>query len=114
MMNLTNKQILAIAMAILAFLSASTGQMTEFLGPEVAKAVASGSAFINGILAAILAAITGQASQVRDVQAMPGVEKIEVNAKANQTLASMAVGPGENKITAARGEEHAVARTAAS
>lgn len=113
-MNLTNKQYLAIGMAILAFLSASSGQMTEFLGPEIAKGIASGSAFINGILAAVLAAITGQSSLVKDVQAMPGVQKIEVNSQANQTLASMAVDPSEDKITVTRGDEQVVANSAAS
>jgi hypothetical protein len=98
-MNLTNKQYLAIAMAILGVLAASSSQMSEFLGPNTSKAVAGGAGFVNTILAAIMAAITGQISQVRDVQAMPGVERIEVNTQDSPVLAVMAVSAQETKVT---------------
>lgn len=111
-MNLTNKQYVAIAMAVLAFLSASTGQMTEFLGPMTAKQIAGGASFINGILAAVMAAILGQGSLVKDVQAMPGVEKITVNAAANKELATLAVDPTNSKIEPKVGSESAVEQTA--
>ncbi len=111
-MNLTNKQYIAISMAVLAFLAASTGQMTEFLGPQAAKAVASGASFINGILAAIMSVILGQASLVKDVQAMPGVEKITVNAAANSALAKEAVNPDNDKIEATPEAAAAVQHTA--
>lgn len=107
-MNLTNKQYVAIAMAVLAFLAASTGQMTEFLGPTLAKSVASGASFINGLLASIMAVIIGQGAIVRDVRSMPGVENIEVNAKANAVLASLAVDPKEDKIVPKSGDERII------
>lgn len=111
-MNLTGKQYLAIAMAVLGALAASTGQMTEFLGPTLAKSVASGASFVNMLLGSVLAAILGQGSLVKDVRSMPGVENIEINAHANPTLANLAVDPTENKIVQKAGDEHAIQATA--
>jgi hypothetical protein len=111
-MNLTNKQYLAIAIAVLGVLAGSSGQMTEFLGPVLAKSIASGAAFVNAILGSVMAVIVGQSSIVREVEQMPGVEKITVNAQANSTLASLAIDPDRDKIEPARGQETAVNRAA--
>lgn len=111
-MSLTNKQYLMITMAVLAFLSASTGQMTDVFGPALAKNISSGAGFLNGILGSIAAIILGQASIVKDVQAMPGVEKIEINKQANPTLAGLAVDPGNTKIEPKAGQEGSIATIA--
>lgn len=111
-MNLTGKQYLCIAMAVLGVLAGSSGQMSEFLGPNAAKGIASGASFFNSILAAILTAVIGQGALVRDVRSMPGVENIEINAKASPVLASLAVDPTENKIVQKAGDEHTIQATA--
>lgn len=110
-MNLTNKQWLGIIAAVLSGLVAGTAQLTDVFGAEVAKAVVSMASLASMMLNSIIVGISGQGSIVRDVAAMPGVEKITVNAAANTTLATIAAGP-EAKVEAAPGAENAVASTA--
>lgn len=97
-MNLTRNQYIAIALAVLGVLAVSGTQLTDLFGAPVAKTIATASSLINTILASILAVLTGQSQQVKDVLAMPGVEKIDVNAKANTALAAIAVDPNIDKI----------------
>ena len=111
-MTLTLKQILAIACAILSAMAVATSQMTEIFGPTLAKSIMAGAGLLNTILSSILAIITSQTGTIKDVQSMPGVEKITVNAQANETLASMAVAEGNAKIEAAPGQDAAVSKAA--
>lgn len=111
-MNLTGKQILAIVIAVLGVLMASTAQLNELLGPTLAKVISTTAGLTNSVLASILAVLASQGNLVTDVQSMPGVEKITVNARANTTLASLAVDPNNAKISAAAGSESAVSSTA--
>ncbi len=111
-MNLTRNQILAITLAVLGVLAGSATQLTDLFGANVAKTAVTASSLVQTILAGILAALTGQSSQVRDVLAMPGVEKITVNAAANQTLSAIAVDPKVDKISPAQGDITAVTETA--
>lgn len=97
-MNLNRNQIIAIVIAILAVLMASTAQLTDLFGPKVAKTIISAAGLINGMLSGVLAVITGQAGMVKDVQDMPGVERIQVNAKANPTLARIALDENVDKV----------------
>jgi len=99
-MNLTGKQILAIVAAVVSALMLATTQLTDIFGANTAKTIVSGASLANLILNSILASITGQATLVRDVAAMPGVERVSVNADANQTLAAAATDPGQPKIGA--------------
>jgi hypothetical protein len=112
MMNLTGKQLLAITIAVLGVLMASTAQLNDLLGVNVAKTVVSIAGLTNSILASILAVLASQGNIVTDVQAMPGIDKITVNARANTTLATLAVDASNPKITAAPGSEEAVLSTA--
>ena len=97
-MNLNQNQVIAIIVAVMSVLSGATAQLTDLFGAVVAKDIVSVSGLVTAALSAILAVVTSQGSQVRGVLAMPGVEKISVNAQANQTLASLAVDPNVNKI----------------
>lgn len=97
-MNLNRNQILAISIAILGVLMISTSQLTDLFGPTATKSIVSAASILNSILAGILTATNSQSGQVHDVLAMPGVEKIDVNAKANATLAAIAVDPNVDKI----------------
>ena len=112
-MNLNINQVLAIALVILGVFVASTAQLTDLFGPAVAKTIVSVSGLFMSILSGIVGVLTGQSSQIKAVQAMPGVEKIVVNAQANSTLAGLAVDPAQEKIETAPGAGAAVARTAA-
>ncbi len=111
-MTLTLKQILAIVCAILSAMAVATSQMNDIFGPTLAKSIMAGAGVLNTIFSSILAVITSQTQTVRDVQSMPGVEKITVNAQANSTLAGMAVAADNAKIEAAPGADAAVNRAA--
>ncbi len=111
-MTLTRNQILAIVIAILGVLMASTAQLTDLVGPQVTKVIQSLAGIANSILASILAVITGQSGIIRDASAMPGVEKITVNSQANSTLATLAVDPSQSKIQPTPQAAQAVQATA--
>lgn len=111
-MTLTPKQWLAIIVAVLSAMAAATSQMTEIFGPTLAKSIMAGAGLLNTILSSILAILSSQTSLVKDVQAMPGVDKITVNAQANQTLATIATDPQNTKVEPTPGAAAAVQRTA--
>lgn len=97
-MNLNTKQIIAIVGAVVSVLMVSTAQLTDLLGPGVAKTITTVAGLVNMLLQSVTVALTSQTSTVKDVLAMPGVDKINVNAGANQTLASIAVDQKVDKI----------------
>lgn len=113
-MNITGKQWLAIVVAVLSVLAVSTAQLQDIVGPTLAKTIVSIAALANTVLASVLAVVNSQASLVTDVRAMPGVEKIEVNERANKTLANLAVDDTEEKIVVKPGAEATVNHTASS
>lgn len=111
-MNLTPLQIIGIILAVNGALTGATAQLTDLFGPVVAKDIVSVASLGSAILGGIIASISGQASQIRNVLAMPGVEKIDVNGQANATLATIAVDKTVDKIAptpAARTEVQAIA-----
>lgn len=110
---MNSKQILSTILVILGVLTASAAQLTDLFGPQVTKTIISVSTLLMSVLAGIQGVFSTQGSLVRDVQAMPGVEKILVNEKANDTLATLATDPLNLKIEAKPGAEAAVASTAA-
>ena len=112
MMNLTNKQILGILAAILSAMAVATTQLTDIFGPTLAKSIVSAAGLGSTIINSIVVALSGQGSIVQDVRSMPGVENIEINAKASPTLASLAVDPTENKIVQKAGDERMIQATA--
>jgi drug/metabolite transporter (DMT)-like permease len=112
MIQLTGKQILAIVIAVLGVLMASTAQLNDLLGPTLTKTVVSIASLTNSVLASILAVLASQGNLVTDVQAMPGVEKIMVNKEANSTLAGLAVSPVNSKIEAVAADAAAISATA--
>lgn len=114
MSNLTFNQKIAIVLVILSVLTTSTVQMTELFGAPTAKLIATASGMLSTLMSGVLAVVTGQASLVKDVQAMPGVEKIVVNSQANKTLASVAVDPSNAKVEALPEAQRAVEATAKS
>lgn len=111
-MNLNFKQMLAILGAVLSVLMISTAQLTDLFGPGPTKLVVSAAALLNTTISSVLAVVTGQAATVKDVLAMPGVDRINVNANANQTLAQIAVDPTQPKIGATPEAKAAVVATA--
>jgi hypothetical protein len=96
--NLTATQWIMLGVATAGFLNASTAQLTEWFGAKVAHDIISGIGFIQGLVGAWVVALTSQGSVIKQVLAMPGVDKIDINANANSTLAAIAIDPKEDKI----------------
>lgn len=111
-MSLTRNQTIAIIIAVLSVLSGGTAQLTEIFGPLAAKSIVSLTSLATAVLSAVMAVLTSQGNTVQEVQSMPGVEKITVNAGANKTLATLAVDPANSKIEASPGAVQAVNQTA--
>ena len=111
-MNLNRNQILGILIAVAGVLAASSAQLTDIFGVTAAKTIVSVCSLLSTVLGSVLAMITGQGGLVKQVQDMPGIEKILVNAQANKTLASIAVDDAATKIEATPLAEAAVQRTA--
>ena len=111
-MQLNQNQILAIIMAILGVMIGSTAQLTDLFGPAATKEIVTIASLANSLLSSILVVITGQTGAVKTVLAMPGVEKISVNDKANQSLAAMAIDPNVNKIAPTQAAMEQVTKTA--
>jgi len=114
MNNITPIQWFLIFIAFLGALSGSTAQMTDLFGAVVAKDIASGASFLSGLISAILIPLNGQTAQIKSVAAMPGVEKITVNAQANQALAAVAISddPAAAKVVTTPSSNTTVTNTA--
>lgn len=97
-MNLNRNQIISIIIAILSVLAGSTAQLTDLFGPGITKTIISVAGLFNTILSSVMVIITSQGGTVRDVLAMPGVEKLDVNGDAGKTLAMMAIDKKQDKI----------------
>ena len=113
MMNLSTVQILALILVILGAITGGTGQLTEIAGPGVTRILVATASLATTIISGFIMVLTGQSSIVKSVQAMPGVESITVNAKANETLASMAIDPTNDKIQVTPEAQKKVEETAA-
>ena len=103
---------MAITVAILSVLSGSTAQLTDILGVAGAKTVISVASLAMSVMSSVLAVLTSQGATVKDVLAMPGVQKIDVNAQANKTLATIAVDPHIDRISPTPGALQQVTKTA--
>jgi hypothetical protein len=97
-LNLTPVQIIGLILVVNGALIGSTAQLTDLFGVVVTKDIVSIASLGNAILGGIITMMTGQGAQIKNVLAMPGVEKINVNGQANQTLAALAVDPATDKI----------------
>jgi hypothetical protein len=99
--NITSKQWFQIISGINGGLITGAALLQTLFGQDLTIKIVAGLGIFGIILNSIGAAFSGadsQATQVRNVLAMPGVEKIDVNAKATPELAKLAVDPAMDKI----------------
>jgi len=96
--NLTPLQMMGIALVINGALIGSTAQLTDIMGPHIAHIIVSVASLANSVLGGVVTMFSGQATQVKNVLAMPGVQHIDINAQANSTLAAIAIDPNVDKI----------------
>lgn len=107
LVNVTRNQWFAIVILLLTVLTGGSAQLTDLIGPYATKVVISFSTLATGFLAGVQIILGGQAQQVRDVAAMPGVDRVSVNAQANANVASVAVDPTQQKVGASTPEVRA-------
>lgn len=110
--SLTSLQWLGIILVINGALIGSTAQLTDLFGPVAVKYIVALASLGNSIFGGIVTMISGQGTQVLNVKAMPGVENIAVNEKANPVLAAIAMDPNEAKVTVIPAAQAQVAATA--
>lgn len=114
MLNLNGKQIIQIIGVVISVLMVSSAQLTDLLGSTTAKTIVTVAGMANMLLQGITVALQTQTAQVKDVLAMPGVEKISVNSQASQALAAVAVDPKQDKIAPTQAAQTDVEKKAAS
>lgn len=101
---MTSAQKVALAISILGFLAGAGSQLTDILSPLgtyaplIVKEIVSLAGFAVGIMGIIQTNLTGQAAQIKNVAAMPGVEKIVTNQRANATLTAIADDDAQPKV----------------
>lgn len=97
-MQLNTKQLLGIIGVVLGVLITSSSALTDIFGVGTAKTIIALAGMLNSTVSGVLMVLNSQGSTIKDVLAMPGVEKINVNGQANKTLSAIAVDPNQDKI----------------
>ena len=112
-MNLTPLQIIGIILAVNGALTGATAQLTDLFGATVAKDIVSIASLGSAILGGIITSMSGQAAQIRNVAAMPGVERITINPTAGANVASVAIDPTQSNVGATTVEAREVLKNTA-
>lgn len=99
-MDLTSKQWFQIVSGVNGGLITGAALLQTLFGQDLTLKIVAVLGIIGIIINSVGAAVSGQANLVKDVAAMPGVERISINAMANPTLASAAVDPEQPKVGA--------------
>ncbi len=98
--SITRNQWFAIGILFCTVITGGTAQLTDLVGPIMTKTLVSLCTLVTGFLAGIQIILGGQAQQIKDVAAMPGVDRVAINASANTTVAQVAVDPAQTKVGA--------------
>lgn len=97
-MNITGKQWFQIFSGVISGLITGAALLTTLFGQDLTIKIVAGLGIANIVLSSVGTAFSGQDASIKDVLAMPGVSKIDVNDRANATLAKIAVDPAVDKI----------------
>lgn len=97
---ITRNQWLQIVAVVFSACIAASALWTQLFGQNTATIIISILGLANTILAGVTYVLTGQAQQIKDVAAMPGVDRVSVNTLANPTLAAVATDPAQRKVGA--------------
>lgn len=98
MTKLTSKQWFQFINGTISGLITGAALLQTLLGQALTIDIVAALGILNIIISSYAAAVSGQASLVKDVAAMPGVERISVNAAASPALATVAVDPDQKKV----------------
>lgn len=112
MLNIQPKQWISIISGSVSGLITGAALLNPLFGQELSLKIVAGLGVLNIVINSISTALTGQAQLIKDVANMPGVERVEINAKANPTLAAVAVDPTVDKVAPIRADIDIVTQTA--
>lgn len=112
MLNIQPKQWFRIVSGFVSSMITSAALFNPIIGEKNALVVVAVLGILNLALNSVDTALSGQAQLVKDVAAMPGVEKITINEQANPTLATVAVDPTADKIAPTYQAQDVVTQTA--
>ena|SRR5258705_9334043 len=99
MLNIQPKQWFQIISGFVSSLITGAALLNPIFGESMSLKIVAVLGIFNLLLNSVGTVFSSQAQTVKDVLAMPGVDKININAAANQTLAAIAVDPTVNKIS---------------
>ena len=102
-MTVTPKQWYQIITGIISGLITGAALMQTLLGQDLTIKIVAGLGILNIIVSSIGTALSGPdsaATQIKNVTALPGVEKVLVNASATNGVASAALDPTQPKVGA--------------
>jgi hypothetical protein len=68
---------LAILIAVLGVLMASTAQLNDLFGPPLAHSIVSVAGLLNAIIASILAVLSGNVAMLKNVVASPALNEFK-------------------------------------
>lgn len=113
-MELTLQQKLAITTGVVGAATAAFGALNSVMTPTEALIGTVILGFISACLGTVGTVLSSQGAQIKAVAAMPGIERMTVNASANETLAQAAVSsdPALAKIEPTTAANSAVNATA--
>lgn len=94
------KVILGTMSSINGGLITGAALLQTLIGQDLTIKVVAGLGIAQIVIGAVGGQLSTQGNLIKDVAAMPGVEKITVNPNANQTLAAAAVDPTQTKVGA--------------
>ncbi len=98
--SFTSKQWFDIISGVNAGLITGAALLQTLFGQDITLKIVAVLGILGIIINSVSGAVNGQANLVKQVAAMPGVEKITVNATANTTLASVATDAAQPKVGA--------------
>jgi hypothetical protein len=111
-MNFTFQQKITMAMGFIGAATSAFGALNAIMTSTEALVGTVVLGFVSACLAVVATVTSSQGSQINNVLSMPGVERIDVNQHANQTLAQMAVNPVVDKIAPIQADIDKVTATA--
>lgn len=112
MLNIQPKQWIRIISTVNGSLITGAAFFNQLFGDALALQIIAVLGLSQIVMSSLDTALSGQAQLVKDVAAMPGVEKITVNTQANPTLAAVAVDPTVDKVAPLRQDIDIVTQTA--
>lgn len=109
---MNTKQVLGIISSVNGGLITGAALLQTLFGQDLTIKIVAVLGIAQIIVSSVTTQLSSQSNLVKDVAAMPGVEKVTVNASANSILATLAVDPKQDKVAPTTAAMVAVENTA--